>query len=374
MIHADIATKIIAPDVSIWVVFPGRARRYVNEFLKGGMVFLEAPALNLTPAMAEDYPTIRQHVRMSLAIAHYIRSDATKVPSRNPKFYSDKPFKDRGDAVLASNVRRMFAKMQIGDLVVVPGRSYQLVYFAEVISNFSAADTVSIAAYGDEKLPYRRIRWLNSGVPRHLIPAYLQGYLSKPPAIAKVPRSNETEEYFRLAYPAYVLADRSAVMMNGPKYDGKDPLATIEANYLVSYFISAFAAIEKDRLEDFAKLDVKTAINEFYDRSLVQSFSQNFNSPGKYGLIALSAILGAFVSVGISVSLKGYSETELHQGIDVTNSVSPADGHLKDTGIKLDYLFKSLHQQQIQELNALAKKSQDQIGLTTPVQVEAETP
>jgi hypothetical protein len=307
---------------------------------------------------------------MSLAVAHYVRSDAAKVaPSRNPKFYSDKPFKDRGDSVLASNVRRMFAKMKVGDLVIVPGRSYQLVYFAEVVSAFSADDTVSIAAYGDEKIPYRRIKWLNSGVPRHLIPANLQNYLSKPPAIANVLRSNDTEEYFRLAYPAFVLADRSAVMMDGPKYDGKDPLATIEANYLVSYFIAAFAAIEKDQLESFAQLDVKNAIKQFYDRSLVQSFSQNFNSPGKYGLIALSAILGAFVSVGISVSLKGYSEIELHQGIDVTNSVSPADAHLSDTGVKLDYLYKALHQKQIQELNTLAKQSENQIGLTTPVQV-----
>jgi hypothetical protein len=370
MIHADIATKIIAPDVSIWVVFPGRARRYINEFIRGNMIFLETPALNLTPLIADDYSAIRQHVRMSMAIAHYVRSDATKVPSRNPKFYSDAPFKNRGDGVLASNVRRMFAKMKVGDLAIVPGRSYQLVYFAEVVSAFSPEDTTSIATYADEKIPYRRIKWLNTGIPRHLIPAHLQGYISKPPAIAKVPRSAETEEYLRLAYPAYVLADRSAVMMDGPKYDGKDPLATIEANYLVSYFIAAFAAIEKDQLEAFANLDVKTAIKEFYDRDLVQSFSQNFNSPGKYGLIALSAILGAFVSVGISVSLKGYSATELHQGIDVTNSVSPADAHLSDTGVKLDYLFKALHQKQIQELNTLAKQSENQIGLTTPVQVE----
>jgi hypothetical protein len=152
-------------------------------------------------------------------------------------------------------------------------------------------------------------------------------YLSKPPAIAQVLRSNDTEEFFNLAYPAYVLADRSAVIMDGPKYDGKDPLATIEANYLVSYFIAAFGAIEKDKLPEFAKLNVQGAIAKFYDRSLVQSFSQNFNSPGKYGLIALSAILGAFVSVGISVSLKGYSENELRQGIEVTNSMSPADAH-----------------------------------------------
>jgi hypothetical protein len=374
MIHADIATKIIAPDVSMWVVFPGRGRRFINDFLTGQRIFLETPGINITPALAQDNSAVRRHVRMSMAIADYVRSVTTKAPSRNPNLYSDKPFKDRGDGVLANSVRKMFARMKIGDLVIVPGLAYQLVYFAEVISDFDAADIVSVSRYGDEELPYRRIRWLNIGVARHLIPQHLQGYLSKPPAISQLARSNDTEDFFRLAYPAYVLADRSAVMMDGPKYDGKNPLATIEANYLVSYFIAAFAAIEKDQLKEFASLDVVAAIEKFYDRSLVQSFTQNFNSPGKYGLIALSAILGAFVSVAISVSLKGFSENDLHQGIEVTNSVSPADAHLKDTGIKLDYLFKSLHQQQIQELNSLAKKSKDNIGLTTPVQVEATAP
>jgi hypothetical protein len=281
MIHADIATKIISPDTAIWVVFPGKGRRFLNDFIKNQIVFLETPALGMTPEVAKDFPTIRRHVRMSVAVANYIRTDATKVPSRNPKFYSDKPFKNRGDTVLASSVRKLFAKMRVGDLVVVPGLMFEPVYFGEITSDFDANDMISVGRYGVEAIPYRRIRWLNLGVARHLIPQSLQVYLSKPPAIAQVLRSSDTEEFFNLAYPAYVLADRSAVIMDGPKYDGKDPLATIEANYLVSYFIAAFGAIEKDKLPEFAKLDVQAAIAKFYDRSLVQSFSQNFNSPGK---------------------------------------------------------------------------------------------
>ncbi|MGY3617739.1 hypothetical protein [Bradyrhizobium sp. USDA 10063] len=372
MIHADIATKIIDPNVSIWVVFPGRGRRFINDFIRGERIFLETPGLSLPPGKAKDAATIRRHVRMSRAIADFATSTDTnaKVPSRNPSRYSDAPFKDRSVAVLASSVRKMFGRMKPGDLVIVPGKSYQLVYFAEVISDFVVADVTTVARYGSEQIPYRRIRWLNIGVPRYAVPPGLQSYLSKPPAIAHLLRTPETEEFFRLAYPAYVLADRSAVIMDGPKYDGKDPLATVEANYLVSYFISAFAAIEKDQLSEFVDLDVRTAIQTFYDRSLVQSFTQNFNSPGKYGLVALSAILSAFVSVAISVSLKGFSAAELSQGIEVTNSISPADAHLHDTGVKLDYLFKSLHQKEIDEINTLAKRSKEQIGLDTPVQLE----
>jgi hypothetical protein len=201
-------------------------------------------------------------------------------------------------------------------------------------------------------------------------------YLSKPPAIARVGRSQQTDEFFKFAYPSFVLAEKSAVMIDGPKYDGKDPLATLEANYLVSYFISAFSAIEHDQLAQFADLDVREAISKFYDKSLVLSFSQNFNSPGKFGLVALSAALATFVSAGIALSLKNLNLSDLQGGIEVTNSISPDDAHIaKDSGIKLDFLFNSLHKKQIDEVNGLAKEAEKHIGLTTPVKVrEAAAP
>jgi hypothetical protein len=200
MIHADIATKIISPETAIWVVFPGRGRRFLNDFIKNQIVFLETPALGMTQTTAKDFPAIRRHVRMSLAIANYIRTNATKVPSRNPRFYSDKPFKNRGDTVLASSVRKLFGKIKVGDLILVPGLMFEPVYFGEIISDFDTKDTISVGRYGVEEIPYRRIRWLNLGVARHMIPQLLQVYLSKPPAIAQILRSNDTEKFFNLAY------------------------------------------------------------------------------------------------------------------------------------------------------------------------------
>lgn len=265
----------------------------------------------------------------------------------------------------------MFGRMKLGDLVIVPGRIFEPVNFAEVVSDFDPKDVVSIERYGNEEIPVRRVRWINAA-PRLLIPSDLQVYLSKPPAIAHVARSFQTEEFFRLAYPAYILADKSAVIMDGPKYDGKNPLATHEANYLVSYFIAAFAAIEQDKLVAFAKLDVKAAVAAFYDPALVQSFTQNFNSPGRYGLTLRSAVLGTFVSTGVALSLYACNPASLRGGVDVTNSISPQDQAVQDAGIKLDYLFKALHKKEIDEINGLAKRAKENIGLTTPVQVEVE--
>ena len=374
MIHADIATKIIAPETSIWVVFPGRGRRYINTFLGQQRIFLETPGIAITPKLVSDFPTIRRHVRMSNAIAeYYLHSESKKFPSRNPKSYQEGPIKNASLRVLASSVRKMFGRMKVGDLVIVPGRMFAPVYFGEVTAPFAASDTLEVQRYGHETIPFRRVRWLNEGVPRTSIPQRLQEFLSKPPAIARVARDPETEEFFRFAFPAYVLADKSAVMMDGPKYDGKNPLATVEANYLVAYFIAAFHAIEIEKLEEFVALDVESAIAKYYEPNLVQSFTQNFNSPGKYGLTAFSAVLGAFVSVGIAVAIYGLTPAQVHSGIEVTNSVSPVDDPIHgDAGIKLDHLFKSLHKKEIEEINRLGKRAKKQIGLKTPVKINVD--
>jgi hypothetical protein len=374
MISVDIATKIIEPDSSIWVVFPGRSRRFLKIFQSHSIVFLETPGLRLPPASAMDWAAVRQNTRMTLAIMDFLRGSTKKVPSRRPGSYSEEPFKHGSDRVFASSIRKMFGKIQPGDLVVVPGRMFEPVYFGEVISEYKLADRITIDRYPNEEIPFRRVRWLNS-VARSQIPSELQIYLSKPPAVAAVPRLDLTEQFYNLAYPAFVLAEKSAVIIEGPQYDGKNPLATHEANVLISYFISAFSAIEHEKIDEFAKLDVERAIQKFYDEALVQSFSQNFNSPGRFGLIALSAAMATFVSAAVAISLKGYGSADFANGISVTNSVSPDDAaHAAEAGVKLDYLFRSLNKTEIDKIDSLAKKAKKKIGLKTPVQVENSKP
>ena len=175
MIKVDIATKIIAPETGIWVVFPGRSRRLLNAFHGHNAIFLETPGLDLRPEKANDVAAIRQRVRMSHAIQQYLRATGpTKTPSRNPDSYEDGPLEDGSLTVLATNIRKMFAKMKVGDLIIVPDKLFAPIYFAEVVSDFLAKDTISIERYGNERIPVRKIRWLNDGVSRNLVPISLQ--------------------------------------------------------------------------------------------------------------------------------------------------------------------------------------------------------
>ncbi|WP_166295025.1 hypothetical protein [Bradyrhizobium sp. 2S1] len=148
MIKVDIATKIVAPETSIWVVFPGRARRNLKIFLGNDAIFLETPGINLTPQISNNIAAVRQRVRLSSAIEDYLRATSpTKAPSRNLSDYSDAPFKGGGQTTLAANVRKMFGKMKKGDLVIVPDHLYAPVHFAEVTSDFLAKDVLTIDRY-----------------------------------------------------------------------------------------------------------------------------------------------------------------------------------------------------------------------------------
>lgn len=371
MLIFDIATKAIEPSTAIWVIFPGTNRRLLSSFLQFNAVFLETPGLNINKAAIQSTAAIRQHVRMSQTLRRYHESSVAKTaPSRRASTYSDQPFDGKG-RVLAGNVRKLFAKMKIGDLVIVPGRSaFGDVSFGEIISDFDPKDTLTVKSFADE-IQYRRVRWVTTNVPRQSIPIHLQGYLSKPPAIAAVPRSEFTDEFFSFAYPSFVLADKSAVVLRGPGYDGKNPLDITEANIIVSYFISAFNAIDKNKLAEFSQLEINAAIEKFYNRDLVISYTQNFNSPGKFGLLAASAVLAGFVSMGVAISISQKSPDIFQGEIKVTNSVSPLESDVpSEAGIKLGHLLKSLGKDKIEKVQKYGAESKNKIGLNTPVKIE----
>jgi len=370
MIHFDIATKIVSPDTNIWVIFPGRGRRYLETFLANDAVFLETPALNITAAAVNDVKRIRQHVRMSLAFQEFHKKGG-KAPSRRAAAYPDGVFDEARFTVLAANVRKLFGRVKIGDLIIVPAKLFAPVSFGEVVGEFDPQESIEIGGFGGERVQYRAVKWVSNYVPRNLIPAHLQIYLSKPPAIAKVPRLPDTDEFFRFAYKSYVLAEKSAVIIDGPRYTGKNPLDTIEANYLVSYFIAAFNAIESDKLSEFSKLQISDAISQFYSAELVVSYTQNFNSPGRFGLVAASSVLAIFVGLGATLAISKLPATAFQNGISVKNSFAPGDdGIAHDAGVKLDYLLKSLGKDQIEDLQKLGDQSRKKIDLKTPVKIQ----
>ena len=66
--------------------------------------------------------------------------------------------------------------------------------------------------------------------------------------------------------------------------------------------MSAVFAYEDNNFAAFQALDIDAAITQFYDESRVAELAQNFNSPGKFTIIAKSGIAAILMAGGIMMA------------------------------------------------------------------------
>ncbi|MBA1157939.1 hypothetical protein [Microvirga mediterraneensis] len=365
MLTIDIATKIVPEDQRIWVVFSGSRRQHYEYFLDNSLVFIDYPGIALTRKSLESMDAIRQHVRMAIALNEYHRSGVQKrPPSRNPKRYSDAPFEEHSSRVRAGNVRRLYKEVRAGDLVVVPGAAFQPVLFGEVTDDFDPKNQVSVPGRDYLPIQYRSVKWTRTDVSRSDIPVDLQRYFLKPPAVAEIARTDTTERLYSFAYDSYILRDRSFTFFPGPNYSGNDPLETSEANQLISYFVAAYSAIERDEIDDFVSLSMLDAIAEYYDKELLESYVQVFRSPGYFSMMTKVTLLAAFVASRVTIATTNVLPAVMKDGIKITNSATAKPNkdqeHLE---AQMNLLMKSLKEPQLNEMRAKGKNAKKKLGL-----------
>lgn len=354
MIEIDIKTKIISRRQKLWVIYSGTRRQYYNQFYHDNIVFLDYPELRLDRTDPGNKAIVRQHVRKSNAFDEYERSNFSESPpSESLTHYSDEPFGERSSRVKASNIRRMFFDLEIGDLIMVPGGPFDPILFGEVEKPFDPELLIRAKSRKTERIVQgRRVTWTRTDALRANIPFDLQKYFQKPPAISRVPRDASTERLYGFAYESYVLRDLSFQLFDAPGYSGRDPRGTEDTNQLVSYLIAAYAAIDRGKIEDFAALDWDDAIEIYYNEELVLSYEQVFRSPGHLALMAAAASLAAFVGAGVSVSISNYDAQDIKKGMTIVNSenTTPTTAIEKDTEKKINFLMKSLGEDKIKKM------------------------
>lgn len=369
MVTIDLATKIIPDSQRIWVVFSGIRRQYYGTFLENSVVFLDYPGLALTRKSVKSIGEIRQHVRMSNAVDAYEREDFNLgPPSSNPNAYSSDTFKDHSSRIKASNVKKMYGLLSVGDLIVVPGGPFDPLLFGEVSEEFDARQYLSVNnkdAIRD--VQFRAVKWTRTNAIRSELPIKLQTYLSKPPAISEVSREKDGEKFYPFAYKSFILDDSSYEYIEAPDYSGKNPRETEDANQLISYFIAAFAAIESDRVKEFALLDFDDALDEFYNPKLVYAYAQVFRSPGYFGMLAAAATLAGFVAAGTTLAVSNISIDSIKNGIRLENSESnnSQSPETKEIQQRLNYLMKSLNEDKLKKLKRKGRRAKQNLGLRT---------
>jgi hypothetical protein len=372
----DIATKIVPESQNIWAMFPGLGRKFLRTFLAEGVIFLDAPALKLTPHVLANDELLRQHVAMSQAWSRYLLGVTESVPSRRAAEYS--PPKKPSFSAAVGNVRNVFVRMRPGDLVLVGGYNfYEPVHIGEIAEPFDPGVTVHVERYGREDIPARRVRWIDVRYERRFLSQRLSMLLSNRKTVVSVSKQEFGDEVYRIAYGDYVSGADSRYIFKGPKYNNI-AISTVPGIDLISYFCAAYHACDIGEIQQFSQLDIKDAINNYFEQEVLYSFEIDFRSPGSYILHARNAALPLLVALLVAatsgdVPFDDARSAEITNSATATPSTAAGQGDLLPdqcpVGIKEKYksIMESIHADRYNEICQLNKDAQNGVGLKVDI-------
>lgn len=244
---------------------------------------------------------------MSDAVGRYVSGATSVPPSRRPLGYNPYSYQAgsteaKSFAAELGNIYRMFIDAKPGDLVLSPTVGHYDPYLiGEITGPWRKEDDLPIPLLQGEIVPARPVRWLNTALARRDFSPRVSRRLQNQHAITRL-SDDLYDDIFDLVYPSFVRGNRSKLDIFGDDYTGNDPLQPYSSALLVKYVIASVFAFERGEFQTFQKIGPQAAIEIYYDKSLVLEFSQNFNSPGKFSVIAAIGSLSILASAGLYVA------------------------------------------------------------------------
>jgi hypothetical protein len=325
--------RLIRNDVSVWLIYAGTGRRFFELFRDTRSVFLSLPGFDANDRVFESEELIRRHLHMSDAIGRYVRGATNTPPSRRPSAYNPYPYQTgsteaKSFAAELGNVIRLFVDAKAGDLVMSPPYGhFDPFLIGEITHPWRKTDDTPIALLQGEIVPARKVRWLNTALARRDFPARVSRRLQNKHAITKLD-PEYYEEIFSRVYPSYVWGEHSKLDVFGDDYRGKDPLQPYAAARLIKYVVASVFAYSIGEIESFQGMDLQQAIDHYYDEALVEEFAQNFNSPGRFSIIAALGSLSILASAGLMVATadpaQNFDQTKQEATDTVKNAMAGA--------------------------------------------------
>lgn len=367
----DLATRVIPSDHVIWAVFPGRGRRFTEAFINNDAVFLDIPGIRLTPELLHDDDRLRKHIAMSEAISESYHGGPA-APSRHAAGYPAK----RGGSMNAAvgNVKNMYLRMKPDDLVIMAGRSiYGEIHAGEITKPFNADDTIE-GVYSRDDIPYRRVRWFDDLPQRRFLSERLSQRLSNRKAVISIEKEEFADEVYRLVYGDYVYGDESRYIFEGPTYKGFPP-ATVPGIQLLSYFLAASNAYDRQELDGFRDLSISDAIAKYAESDGDYSFEIDFSSPGEYVIRAKNAAKASVVALLVAVSADNISYTDARAATIVNSANRGSNATISEScPVPIQQEFKtimdSIGATRHNEACAINKAAQKGVGLRVHVKVK----
>jgi len=117
--------RLLREDISVWLVYAGRGRRYFDYFKNEGVVFLSLPGFEASATVFQSEQLVRQHLAMSDNVRKWVNGGLSAPPSRRPGSYAAYPHaagttEAKSFSADVGNINRMFIEARAGDLVLTP--------------------------------------------------------------------------------------------------------------------------------------------------------------------------------------------------------------------------------------------------------------
>lgn len=299
-----------------------------------------------------------------------VRADGTPIRLGDFPSYADKDV-----AVALRTVRHLTQRMQPGDLVVAPGKGAEgRVLFGEVAGTFNPDLRIRSPSMPFADVPARSVRWISSQRYKRDLPAQLQKFFEKPPAIARVPRNDLADRFFEYAYDSYV-SDRVAwAMIDAPTYDGRDLRSTTDPTSLIIFALSMYRAVESG--EYFADLSYDEIIEKYYDVSDFERLGVSYNSPGKYAAKTRDVLLALFVSAFVGLAAVGSlaSCSQADATVSVVNSGAPNDGTTSEIDRMINLASENAGGAALRMADIKGQRASQNVDLKAPARVTVQRP
>lgn len=199
----DLNTRLLGDDHKCYILFPGQGYRFFEEMRRTNSIFLDVPGFPLGPSEdVSDAKDLVERVTISDRIKEWLNdgSPKDKPPVRDPKDlkgYRSTTAKQQ----FAGLVRGFLHTLKPGDVVIVPGQSYEHdVLFAEILPT-KERHFVEVAHYPGEKIPAWKVKWLKT-VPRRKIPGWLEQKIPSPNPLRQI-ESHYYSQVLDIAYERY---------------------------------------------------------------------------------------------------------------------------------------------------------------------------
>jgi hypothetical protein len=183
VIEIDLNARVLTEGHSAFVVRPGNGYGLFAEITQRSLLILELPGLGLMSGQRPDDDDLRRRVNRSRALRGWYRGDkdAGSKPAVDVQTYDTGGGNSTGQ--FAGLVRTFFEKMKVGDLVIVPPKSYmEDAWIGEICGAEYEVESVTVGRlFGEEPLPARSVRWL-SRIPKRDLPYSILEALEKPNA------------------------------------------------------------------------------------------------------------------------------------------------------------------------------------------------